>query len=229
MRGTDRNVHGGGGRNSAARLPVAEERSEYCGSDFSELHDAGYDDLGQWIDVPSGGDEHSGNGNERNRDADGESGSGGADDHRADSESDGNSGTDGDVHGGGGRNSAARLPVAEERSEYCGSDFSKLHDAGYDGLGQWIDVRCGGDEHGRNGNERNRDTDGECGSGGTDDQHAASESDGNRGTDSNVHGGGGRNSAARLPVAEERREYCRSGFSEVQDARYDGLGQWIDD
>src|SRR5258708_6329142 len=170
------------------------------------------------MDGGCGGDRHSWNGKERKRDTGGDSCSGGADDHRAASESDGNRGTDGNVHGGGGRDSAARLPVAEERSEYCGSDFSELHDAGYDDLGQWIDVRCGGDEHGRNGNERNRDTDGECGSGGTDDQHAASESDGDSGTDGNVHGGGGRDSAGRVPVAEERREYCRSGFSEVQDA-----------
>src|SRR5258708_39026975 len=121
------------------------------------------------MDGGCGGDRHSWNGKERKRDTGGDSCSGGADDHRAASESDGNRGTDSNVHGGGGRNSAARLPVAEERSEYCGSDFSELHDAGYDDLGQWIDVRCGGDEHSRNGNERNRDTDGECGSGSTDD------------------------------------------------------------
>src|SRR5258708_19242489 len=98
---------------------------------------------------------------------DGGRGSGGVDDQSAASESDGNRGTDGNVHGGGGRDSAARLPVAEERSEYCGSDFSELHDAGYDDLGQWIDVRCGGDEHRRNGNPRNKAPNAETGPGST--------------------------------------------------------------
>ncbi len=38
-------------------------------------------------------------------------------------------GADGDVHGSGGRDSAAELPVAEERSKHRGSDRDELHNA----------------------------------------------------------------------------------------------------
>ena len=53
-----------------------------------------------------------------------------ADDHQRNHEPDGNGGSDGDVHGSCGRDGAARLPVAEERSEYRGSNVDELHDAG---------------------------------------------------------------------------------------------------
>jgi len=44
--GAGSDVYGSGGRYSAPELPVAEEQREHCRSDFSELHDAGNDDLG---------------------------------------------------------------------------------------------------------------------------------------------------------------------------------------
>ena len=50
--GADGDVHGGGGRDGAARLPVAEERSEHRGGDGDELHDASNGDDRQRIDVP---------------------------------------------------------------------------------------------------------------------------------------------------------------------------------
>ena len=55
--------------------------------------------------------------------------SGSANDHDAASEPDSDGRTDGDVHGGGGRDGAAELPVAEERSEHRGGDGEQLHDA----------------------------------------------------------------------------------------------------
>ena len=54
---------------------------------------------------------------------------GGADDHDAAGEPDGDGGTDGDVHGGGWRDSAAELPVAEERGEHQRGDGDQLYDA----------------------------------------------------------------------------------------------------
>ncbi len=111
---------------------MAEERSKHCWSDLSELHDAGDDDGGQRLDIRGGGNEHSRHGDERGGDADGEPGASSADDHDATGESDGDGGADGDVHGGGGRDRTAELPVAEERREHRRSDFSKLHHAGDD-------------------------------------------------------------------------------------------------
>ena len=121
----------GGGRDSTARLPVAEERSEHRGGDGDKLHDAGNGDDGQRIDVPCGGEQHGGDGDEQRGHADGECRGGGADDHHAAGEPDGDGGSDaGDVQCGGRRDSTARLPVAEERSEHRGGDGDKLHDAG---------------------------------------------------------------------------------------------------
>jgi len=47
-------------------------------------------------------------------------------------EPDGDGGADGDLRGGGRRDSPARLPVAEERSEYRGSYIGELHDTSND-------------------------------------------------------------------------------------------------
>src|SRR5437867_13268478 len=50
---------------SAARLSVAEERGEHCGGDGGKLYDPGNNDGGQRGDVPRGGHEHGGDGDER--------------------------------------------------------------------------------------------------------------------------------------------------------------------
>src|SRR5260370_826229 len=105
--GTDGDVCSGGWGDRTAWLPVAEERGEHRGSHVQQLHDIGDSDGGQRIDVRCGGKQHSGDGDEHCGDADGECGPGGADDHDAAGESDGDGGTDGDVHGGGGRGGAA--------------------------------------------------------------------------------------------------------------------------
>ena len=152
--GSDGDVHGSGGRDSAARLPVAEERGEHRGGDGDELHDARNGDDRQRIDVRCGGEQYGRDGDEQRGHADGECRGSSADDHHAAGESDGDGGSDGDVHGGGGRDSAARLPVAEERSEHRRGDGDELHDARNSDDGQRIDVRCGGEQHGRDGDER---------------------------------------------------------------------------
>ncbi len=72
------------------------------------------------------------NSSARGADADGESGAGSTDDHHAAGEPDGNGGTDGHVHGGGGRHGALELPMAEERGEHRRGDFNKLHHGGDD-------------------------------------------------------------------------------------------------
>src|ERR1700674_4227200 len=226
--GADSDVHGGGGRDRAAELPVAEERGKHCRSHFGELHDTGNGDYRQWIDVPNGGDEHGRDGDERSGGADGEPSSGGADDHHAAGEPDGDGGTDGDFHGGGGGYSAAELPVAEERGEHHGGHFGELHDTGNGDDRQRIDVRCGSEQHGRNGDERGGAADGARGSRGTRGARPASEPDGDGGTDGDFHGGGGRNRAAELPVAEERSEHRRSHFGELHDTGNGDDRQWID-
>ena len=55
-----------------------------------------------------------------------------ADDHDTASESDGGGRADSNVHSGGGRNRTIELPMAEERGEHHGSDFSELHNADND-------------------------------------------------------------------------------------------------
>src|SRR5258706_133903 len=216
--GTDGDVYGDGGRNGAAHLPVAEEWSEHRGGDFNELYDAGDHDFRQRIGVRGSGDEHGRDGDERVSDTDGEPGTGSANDHHATSEPDSDGGTDGDVYGDGGRNGAAHLPVAEEWSEHRGGDFNELYDAGDHDFRQRIGVRGSGDEHGRDGDERVSDTDGECGTGSANDHHATSEPDSDGGTDGDVYGDGGRNGAAHLPVAEERSEHRGGDFNELYDA-----------
>src|SRR6266852_3587781 len=196
---------------------MAEERGEHRGSHGGKLHDTSHGDLRQRIDVPSGGDEYGGNGYERGSDADGECGSGSADDHDTTGESDGDGGSDGDVHGSGGRNSTARLPMAEERGEHRGSHGGKLHDTSHGDLRQRIDVPSGGDEYGGYGDERGSDADGECGSGSADDHDTTGESDSDGGSDGDVHGSGWRNSTARLPMAEERSEHRGSHGGKLHD------------
>jgi polyribonucleotide nucleotidyltransferase len=140
---------------------VAKEWSEHWRRYVGELHDAGDDDGRQRIDVPRGGKQHGGDGDERGGDADGERGGGGADDHDAANKPDGDNGTDGDVCGGGCRDRAIELPVAEERSEHCGGHVGELHDVGDDDGGQWLDVPRGGKQHGGDGDERGGDADSE--------------------------------------------------------------------
>src|SRR5207247_10948265 len=110
-----------------------------------------------------------------------------ADDHEPAGEPDGDGGADGYVHGHRDRHSTARLPVAEERGQHRGSDSSELHDPGNHDFGQRIRVPSGGDEHGRDGDERLSDTDCESGTGSAGDLDAARESDGDGGADGDGH------------------------------------------
>ena len=64
--------------------------------------------------------------------ADGECSGGSANDHDGAGESDGDGGTDGELRSGGGGDGTTELPVAEERREHRGGDFSKLYDGGND-------------------------------------------------------------------------------------------------
>src|SRR2546426_866723 len=183
-RGSDSEVHSRGGRHGAARLPVAEERSEYRRGHGQQLYDAGDNHFRQRLDVRRGGHEHCGDGNERCSDADGESSTGSANNHYAAGESDGDRGTDSDVHSHGKRDSPAELPVAEKRSEHRGGDGRELYDACNNDFGQRLDAPRGGYEHSGDGNERRSDADGESSTGSANDHHAAGEPDGDRGTDS---------------------------------------------
>src|SRR2546422_496891 len=150
-------------RSSATRLPVAEERGQPNRSDSGQLHDPGDHDSGQRINIRGGGEQYGRDGDQRFSGTDGEAGAGSAGDLDAAGESDGDGGADGDIHSGGKRNSAARLPVAEERGEHRGSDGGELHDPGNHDSGQWIGVRGGGEQYGRDGDEQCSDTDGQSG------------------------------------------------------------------
>ena len=180
--GADGDVHGGGGRDGAARLPVAEERSEHRGSDGDELHDARNGDDGQRIDVRCGGEQHGGDGDQRAATLTVNAAAVAPTITTQPVNQTVTAGADGDVHGGSGRDSAARLPVAEERSEHRGGDGDELHDAGNGDDRQRIDVRCGGEQHGGDGDEQRGHADGECGGGGADDHDAAGEPDGDGGS-----------------------------------------------
>jgi len=125
-RGTDGDVRGGGEWNSTAELPVAEERREHRRGHGRELHHASDYDIGQWINVRSGRQQHGGDGDKFGGDADGEPGAGVTDNHHAAREPDGDCGTDSDVHGGGGRDSTTQLSVAEERREHRRSHGREL-------------------------------------------------------------------------------------------------------
>jgi len=91
---------------------------------------------------------------------------GASDDHDSTGEPESDGGADGDVHGSGGRDSAPQLSVAEERGERRRCNLSELHDSGNNDIRQWIDFRRGGEQHGGDGDECDRDADGECGFGG---------------------------------------------------------------
>src|SRR4029077_19303050 len=227
-RRTNGDVHGGGGRDGTAWLPVAEEHSEYRRGDSGKLYDGADGDSRQRLDVRGGGNEHGGDGNEQCSDVDGDPGAGGADDHGGTREPDRDRRTNGDVHGGGGRDGTAWLPVAEEHSEYRRGDSGKLYDGADGDSRQRLDVRGGGNEHGGDGNEQCSDVDGEPGAGGADDHGGTREPDGDRRTNGDVHGGGGRDGPAWLPVAEQHSEY-RGGHD---DKLYDGgdgdSRQWLD-
>src|SRR5258707_195599 len=138
--------------------------------------------------------------------------------HYGAGEPDGDCGTDGDIRGGGGRDCTAELPEEEERRSDLWCDLLQLHLPSNHNFGQWIELLCGGDEHGGDGDEFGGDADGEPSTRVTDDQHAAREPNGDCGTDGDVHGGGGRDYTAELPVAEERREYRRRHGRELHHA-----------
>ena len=99
-----------------------------------------------------------------------------------------------------------------------GRDVGELHDSGDRDDGQRIDIRRGGQQHGRDGDEQRSDADGECGGSGADDHHTAGESDGNDGADGDVLGGGRGHSAVELPVAEERRAIGGGDFGQLHDS-----------
>src|SRR5258708_15255607 len=143
------------------------------------------------VDVRCGGKQHGGDGDEGSGDADSEYGCSGAHNHDAASEPDSDSGTDGELRGDGGGYGAAKLPVAEERSEHRWGNYSELHDGGDNDFRQRIDVRCGGEQHGRDGDEFGGDADGEYGCSGAHNNDGASEPDGDGRTDGELRGGGG--------------------------------------
>ena len=190
----------------------------------SELHHAGDNHVGQWIEVYRGGEKHGGDSDQRSCDADGECCR--AHDHNLTDESYGDSGTDSDLHGDCGRDSTAQLPVAEKRREHRRSNGSELHHAGDNHVGQWIEVYRGGEEHGGDSDQRSCDADGECCR--AHDHNLTDESYGDSGTDSDLHGDCGRDSTAQLPVAEKRREHRRSNGSELHHAGDNHVGQWIE-
>ncbi len=160
---TDGDVHGSCDGHGAARLPVAEERGERNWSHVSELHDTGNDDGGWRVDVPGGGEQHGGNGDQRGGDTDGERNSIGADDHDAARKSDSDGRTDSDVYGSCDGHGAARLPVAEERGQRNGSHGGELHDTGNNDGGQRVDIRGGGEQHGRERDQQRSHAHGEFG------------------------------------------------------------------
>src|SRR5258708_4438947 len=174
-----------------------------------------------------GRQQHGGDGDKFGGDADGEPCAGVTDGHHAARGPDGDCGTDGDVRGGGSRDSAAELPVAEEQREHRRCHVERLHHASDHNFRQWVNVLCGGDEHGRDGDEFGGDADSEPCAGVTDDHHTASKSDGDRGTDGDVLGGGEWNSTAELSVEEERREHRRGHDRELHHASNYHLGKWI--
>jgi hypothetical protein len=165
---------------------VAEERGQHRRSGFSELHNTSNGDHRQRVDVRGGGDEHGGDGDKRGSDADRESRTGGANDHNAACQPDSDRRTDGDVRGSGGRDSAARLPVAEECSQHLRGHLSQLYDSSNDDHRQRIDVRGGGDEHGGDGDKRGSDADRESRTGGANDYDATGEPDSDGGANSHV-------------------------------------------
>src|SRR5207245_2891031 len=128
--GTDSELHSSRDRHGAAQLPVAEERSEYRGGHGQQLYDACNNDFRQRLDVPRGGHEHSGDGNQQHSDSDGEPSTGSANDHYAAGEPDGDRGTDSELHSSRDRHGAAQLPVAEKRGEQRRGDIYQLQDTG---------------------------------------------------------------------------------------------------
>ena len=202
---------------------MAEQWREHIGSDIGELHDACNDDIAERNDVRRGGDQYGGDGDKRNGDADGECSGGGTDDHDATSEPDGYGRADGYIRGGGRRDSATELPVAEERREHIGSDRGKLHDACNDDIAERNDVRRGGDQYGGDGDEWNGDTDRECSCSSTDDRDTAGEPDGDGRTDSNVRSSSGRDGATELPMAEQWREHIGSDIGKLHHAGDDNI------
>ena len=62
---TNCDVRGGGHRDGATELSVAEKRNKYRGSHSGELLDSGNDDGGQRIDISSGSDKFRGFGDEQ--------------------------------------------------------------------------------------------------------------------------------------------------------------------
>src|SRR5207253_1818178 len=112
------------------------------GVDRSELHDAGDGGGGQRVELSRGRQQQRGaGGDQRGGDADGEHGAG---DHGAAGGPDGERGAGGGVHGGGERDGAAELSVAEEYGDgvggHHGGDRSELHDAGDGGGGQRVEI-----------------------------------------------------------------------------------------
>ena len=98
--GADGDIYGGSDGCRAVELSVAEEPGEYRGSDIGKLHDPGDDERRQRNELPC---DHNKSGYQRDEqcgDADGEHR---AKHHDAAGKSDGECGTNGDVHGGGDR------------------------------------------------------------------------------------------------------------------------------
>jgi hypothetical protein len=109
---------------------MAEERGDYCGGDFFELHDARDGDCRQRVDVPSNRSELRGNGDECSGDADSKDSDGSANDRHATDESDGDGRADGHFQRSSGGHGSAELSVAEERHGYHRCGLSQLHHSG---------------------------------------------------------------------------------------------------
>src|SRR5258708_19135374 len=131
-----------------------------------------------------GGEQHRRDGDQRGGNVDGKRGDGRADDHHAASEPDGHFRADRDVHGGRGEYGAVELSVAEERREHHRRHFGDLRHANHDNGGQRSDLRGGGEQHRRDGDQRGGNADGKRRDGRADHHHAASEPDGHFRADS---------------------------------------------
>src|SRR6266404_4946793 len=146
-------------------------------------------------------------------------------DHNAAGQPDGNSGTNGSIHGGGDGHGATDLSVEEERDIGKRRNIIFLYNPCDNEFGQRSAVHRRGEQQRRQHNEQRSHPHGQHRCGGAFDHNAAGQPDGNGGANGSVHSCGDGHGAADLSVEEERDIGERRNFDLIYNTSDNEFGQ----
>src|SRR6266404_607226 len=202
--GTNGSIHGGGDGHGATDLSVEEEwdRDQRC--NFDLIYNTSDNEFGQRSAVHRDSQQLGGQCDQQRGHPHGQRRCGGTFDHNAAGQPDGNSGTNGSIHGGGDGHGAADLSVEEERDRDQRRNFDLIYNTSDNEFEQRSAVHRDSQQLGGQCDQQRGHPHGQRRCGGTFDHNAAGQPDGNSGTNGSIHSGGDGHGTTDLSVEEER-------------------------